>query len=37
MLRLKLNPIIFVLNNRGYTIERLLHGRVRKYNDVVNW
>jgi len=32
-----LKPIIFVLNNRGYTIERWLHGKHRKYNDVVNW
>jgi pyruvate decarboxylase len=32
-----LKPIIFVLNNRGYTIERWLHGKHRKYNDVANW
>jgi pyruvate decarboxylase len=37
MLRLKLNPIVFVLNNKGYTIERYLHGKTKKYNDVVNW
>jgi hypothetical protein len=37
MLRLALNPIVFVLNNKGYTIERYLHGKVRKYNDIVNW
>jgi pyruvate decarboxylase len=37
MLRLKLNPIIFLLNNKGYTIERWLHGESRRYNDVVNW
>ncbi|KAI0004613.1 pyruvate decarboxylase [Russula compacta] len=30
-------PILFVLNNRGYTIERHLHGRDRHYNDIVNW
>jgi pyruvate decarboxylase len=30
-------PIIFVLNNRGYTIERHLHGMERRYNDVANW
>jgi pyruvate decarboxylase len=34
---LKLNPIVFVLNNKGYTIERYLHGKTRKYNDIVNW
>jgi len=32
-----LTPIVFVLNNRGYTIERHLHGMKRHYNDVVNW
>jgi len=32
-----LKPIIFVLNNRGYTIERYLHGPQRKYNNVSNW
>ena len=32
-----LNPIVFVLNNKGYTIERHLHGRDRRYNDIVNW
>jgi len=32
-----LTPILFVLNNRGYTIERHLHGRERHYNDIVNW
>ncbi|KAI0300389.1 thiamine diphosphate-binding protein [Russula brevipes] len=32
-----LAPILFVLNNKGYTVERYLHGRERPYNDVVNW
>jgi len=32
-----LKPIIIVLNNSGYTIERFLHGKTRKYNDIVNW
>jgi pyruvate decarboxylase len=32
-----LTPILFVLNNNGYTIERLLHGKNRHYNDIVNW
>jgi len=32
-----LAPIIFVLNNRGYTIERHLHGMERRYNDIANW
>lgn len=33
----KLTPIIFVLNNKGYNIERHLHGLNRKYNDIVDW
>lgn len=37
MMRHGLNPIIFVLNNSGYTIERYLHGMTRKYNDITNW
>ncbi|TFL02421.1 thiamine diphosphate-binding protein [Pterulicium gracile] len=37
MLREGLKPIIFVLNNSGYTIERWLHGKHRKYNDIANW
>jgi pyruvate decarboxylase len=37
MMRWGLKPIVFVLNNKGYTIERYLHGKDRKYNDVVNW
>ena len=37
MIRTKVAPIIFVLNNKGYTIERYLHGKYRKYNDIVNW
>ncbi len=37
VMRHGLTPIIFVLNNKGYTIERHLHGRDRRYNDIVNW
>ncbi|KAH8108688.1 pyruvate decarboxylase [Phellopilus nigrolimitatus] len=37
MIRSGLKPILFVLNNSGYTIERHLHGRERKYNDIANW
>ena len=37
MIRHGLKPIIFVLNNSGYTIERYLHGKTRKYNDISNW
>ncbi|KAI9690356.1 MAG: hypothetical protein M1822_009318 [Bathelium mastoideum] len=34
MLRFDLKPIIFILNNGGYTVERLIHGRTAEYNDV---
>lgn len=37
MIREKLNVVIFVINNGGYTIERAIHGRTQKYNDVANW
>ncbi|KAL5591871.1 hypothetical protein FOVSG1_010760 [Fusarium oxysporum f. sp. vasinfectum] len=34
MLRWDLKPIIFVLNNGGYTVERLIHGKEAVYNEV---
>ncbi|KAJ7644509.1 pyruvate decarboxylase [Roridomyces roridus] len=37
MLRHGLTPIIFLLNNAGYTIERCIRGPERKYNDISNW
>ncbi|MCH9757274.1 MAG: alpha-keto acid decarboxylase family protein [Gammaproteobacteria bacterium] len=37
MLRHKLTPIIFLLNNDGYTIERVIHGMKMPYNDVQPW
>ncbi|GBF78790.1 alpha-keto acid decarboxylase family protein [Aphanothece sacrum] len=35
IIRHKLNPIIFLLNNDGYTIERLIHDG--PYNDIQPW
>ena len=32
-----LNPIIFLLNNDGYTIERLIYGADSSYNDINPW
>ena len=32
-----LNPIIFLLNNDGYTIERLIYGEDSSYNDINPW
>lgn len=37
LLRHDLNPIIFILNNNGYTIERLIHGAREEYNHVPLW
>ena len=37
MIRHDLNPIIFVICNDGYTIERWIHGMKEAYNDVQNW
>ncbi|KAJ5601652.1 hypothetical protein N7510_011186 [Penicillium lagena] len=37
MLRNKLNPIVFVICNEGYTIERYIHGWDASYNDIQPW
>jgi indolepyruvate decarboxylase len=37
ILRHGLKPIIFLLNNDGYTIERLILGEDSSYNDVQPW
>ncbi|KAM0788188.1 hypothetical protein ACM66B_001347 [Microbotryomycetes sp. NB124-2] len=37
MLRHDLKPILVVLNNDGYVIERLIHGKKRVYNDISSW
>jgi indolepyruvate decarboxylase len=37
ILRHKLKPIIFLINNDGYTIERLILGAAASYNDVQPW
>jgi pyruvate decarboxylase len=35
MVKQGVNPIIFVINNAGYTIERVIHGARCTYNDIV--
>ena len=35
MVKQKLQPIIFIINNAGYTIERVIHGARATYNDIV--
>lgn len=37
LIREDCKPIIFLLNNKGYTIERYIWGMEDKYNDVANW
>lgn len=37
IVRHELKPIIFVLNNGGYTIERLILGEHSLYNDIQDW
>jgi indolepyruvate decarboxylase len=37
ILRHDLKPLIFVINNHGYTIERAILGKDAKYNEVANW
>ncbi|KAL7951184.1 pyruvate decarboxylase [Trichoderma barbatum] len=37
MIRLRLKPIIFVICNDGFTIERFIHGMEAEYNDISNW
>ncbi|KAF2433106.1 pyruvate decarboxylase-like protein [Tothia fuscella] len=34
MLTARTKPIIIILNNAGYTIERVIHGARQKYNDI---
>jgi len=37
MLRHDYKPVIFLINNGGYTIERCWLGKTARYNDVANW
>jgi len=30
-------PIIFLINNDGYTVERAIHGAEQRYNDIAQW
>ncbi|MBS4727486.1 alpha-keto acid decarboxylase family protein [Mycobacterium sp. SM1] len=32
-----LAPVIVVVNNEGYTIERMIHGETASYNDIASW
>ncbi|KAF2738614.1 putative pyruvate decarboxylase, partial [Polyplosphaeria fusca] len=37
IIRYRLDAIIFIINNDGYTFERLIHGIDAEYNDVARW
>ncbi len=37
MLRDRQRPIILLLNNEGYTVERAIHGAEQRYNDIAQW
>ena len=37
MIRHGLKPVIFVICNEGYTIERCIHGMKESYNDIQEW
>lgn len=37
LLRDGLKPVIFILNNAGYTVERAIHGEHQRYNDIAPW
>ncbi|ECG1194883.1 indolepyruvate decarboxylase [Salmonella bongori] len=37
MLRDEQAPIILLLNNEGYTVERAIHGAAQRYNDIASW
>ncbi|HBO3119432.1 TPA: indolepyruvate decarboxylase [Pseudomonas aeruginosa] len=37
ILRDGLKPVIFLLNNEGYTVERAIHGQEQHYNDIASW
>lgn len=37
MVKWNTKPYLFVLNNDGYTIERLIHGETASYNDIQPW
>ena len=37
MLRDGQKPVIFLLNNDGYSVERAIHGPEQRYNDIAQW
>ncbi|KAI0126055.1 thiamine diphosphate-binding protein [Xylariales sp. AK1849] len=37
LMRRGIVPVVFIINNNGYTVERILHGLYEPYNDVPDW
>lgn len=37
IMRERLNVAIFIVNNGGYTYERMIHGKDESYNDIAKW
>lgn len=39
MIREQIHPVILIVNNNGYTVERAIHGPQQPYNDIpqINW
>ncbi|KAL7917536.1 thiamine diphosphate-binding protein [Trichoderma austrokoningii] len=37
MIKHNLDVVIVLINNDGYSIERFIHGRKQRYNDVARW
>ncbi|CEJ81174.1 Putative Pyruvate decarboxylase [[Torrubiella] hemipterigena] len=37
IIRHNVNVVVVLVNNDGYTIERCIHGRSQRYNDVTPW
>lgn len=37
MLREGQKPVVIILNNDGYTVERAIHGAEQRYNDITRW
>ncbi|MCB5908800.1 alpha-keto acid decarboxylase family protein [Streptomyces pinistramenti] len=35
--RHSLSPVIIIINNDGYTVERAIHGATASYNDIAPW
>ncbi|MCG3399167.1 alpha-keto acid decarboxylase family protein [Staphylococcus massiliensis] len=37
MIKEGIKPVLFVINNDGYTVERKIHGETAPYNDIPMW